>query len=47
MDFDKIKQSLSARLKKVKKTRWMRFGVVSVLFFAFIVWLDNYWFLLL
>lgn len=35
------------RLKNVKKTRWIRFGVVSLLFFVFVVWLGNFWMLLL
>lgn len=35
------------RLKAVKKSRWIRFGIVTVLFLLFVVWLGNYWMLLL
>ena len=35
-----------ARLREVKKTRWIRFGFGTLLFFAFIVWLNNYWWVL-
>lgn len=31
------------RLKEVKKTRWIRFGIVSLIFFFWVVWLNNYW----
>ncbi|MDE6218696.1 MAG: signal peptidase I, partial [Muribaculaceae bacterium] len=34
---------LKARLSRVKTTRWIRFGIVSLIFFAFVVWLGNPW----
>ena len=34
---------LTERLKRVKTTRWIRFGVVSVIFFAWVYWLGNWW----
>lgn len=50
MEEDKNKRkpaTLAERLKAVKKTRWIRFGIVSVIFFLFVVWLNNYWVLLI
>ena len=35
--------SLGERLSRVKKTRWIRFGIVSVIFFAWVAWLGNWW----
>ena len=40
-------RSFSRRLKDVKKTRWIRFGVVSLIFFFWVGWLGNLWVLLL
>lgn len=31
------------RIKGIKTTRWVRFAVVSVVFFAWVVWLQNPW----
>ena len=31
------------RIKEVKSTRWVRFAVVSIVFFAWVVWLQNPW----
>ncbi|MCM1153294.1 MAG: signal peptidase I [Muribaculum sp.] len=31
------------RLKEVKTTRWVRFACVSIVFFAFCIWLGNPW----
>ncbi|MBR5102972.1 MAG: signal peptidase I [Muribaculaceae bacterium] len=35
--------NLVERLKQVKTTRWVRFGIVSVLFFALVAWIGNWW----
>ena len=35
--------SLKSRLSQVKTTRWIRFGVVSLILFAFILWIGNSW----
>ncbi|MDD6850912.1 MAG: S26 family signal peptidase, partial [Bacteroidales bacterium] len=35
--------SFSARLKAVTVGRWIRFAVVSLLFFGWVVWLQNPW----
>ena len=34
---------LVERLGRVKKTRWIRFAVVSLIFFAWVAWLGNWW----
>lgn len=34
---------LRRRLSEVKTTRWIRFAVVSLLFFALIIWIGNPW----
>ena len=42
---EKVRQtgSLKERLSRVKTTRWIRFGIVSVIFFAWVAWLGNWW----
>ena len=35
--------SLLERLNRVKTTRWIRFGIVSIIFFAWVAWLGNWW----
>lgn len=42
---EKVRQtgSLRERLSRVKKTRWIRFGIVSLIFFAWVAWLGNWW----
>ncbi len=41
----KVRQTgtLRERLARVKKTRWIRFGIVSAIFFAWVAWLGNWW----
>lgn len=39
--------SLKARLKRVKTTRWVRFAIVSLIFFLWVVWMGNPWLLFL
>ena len=34
---------LRDRLRRVKTTRWIRFSIVSLVFFAFVIWLGNPW----
>ncbi len=31
------------RIGEVKKTRWIRFGIVSLIFLAWVAWLGNWW----
>ncbi len=40
-----IYPSFKERLKAVKATRWIRFGIVSLLYILFTIWLDNYYIL--
>ncbi|MCM1224532.1 MAG: signal peptidase I [Lachnospiraceae bacterium] len=42
-----LKEGFIRRVKDNTKSRWIRFGVVSLIFFAWVVWMNNYWFLLL
>ena len=39
-------RSFKDRINAVKKTRWIRFAFVSLIFFLWVVWLGNYWVLL-
>lgn len=39
----KFTDDFKARLARTKRTRWIRFGVVSILFFAWVVWMGNPW----
>ena len=38
-----VDRSFKGRINAVKKTRWIRFAVVSVIFFLWVIWLGNYW----
>ncbi len=44
--YDPQTGGLMERLRRVKWTRWVRFGIVSALFLAWVVWLGNPWVLL-
>ena len=35
--------SLQERLARVKKSRWVRFTLVSLVFFAWVAWLGSWW----
>lgn len=35
------------RVSEIKTTRWIRFGIVSVIFFAWVAWMGNWWLALL
>lgn len=37
---------LKRRIKENKKTRWLRFGLVSLIFVLWVAWLGNWWVLL-
>jgi len=39
--------SFRERVARTKKTRWMRFGVVTLIFILWVIWLGNPWVLLL
>lgn len=36
-------KSFKGRIRAVKKTRWIRFTLVSLVFFAWVIWLGNPW----
>ena len=38
---------LRERLSKVRPTRWVRFGIVSAIFFLWVIWMGNPWLLLI
>ena len=40
-------RSLKERLQNVKTSRWIRFGIVSILFFLFVIWIGSPWLALL
>ena len=40
---DKKRLSFKERISRVKWTRWLRFGIVSAIFFGFVCWLGNPW----
>ncbi len=42
-NFDKLKQDFLNRVKANKTTRWVRFAIVSLIFFAWVAWLGNWW----
>ena len=35
--------SLKERLDRINKSRWIRFGIVSALFFGWVAWLGSWW----
>lgn len=43
MTFSDFKSDFIARVKANKSTRWVRFGIVSVIFFLWVLWLGNAW----
>ncbi len=38
-----FKDDFKKRIKEVKTTRWIRFGIVSLIFFLWVAWLGNWW----
>lgn len=36
-------RSFKQRISEIKTTRWIRFGVVSLLFFLWVIWMGNPW----
>lgn len=42
---NKTDNSFIGRLKRVKGTRWLRFGIVSLIFFLWVLWMGNPWLL--
>lgn len=44
---NRFASDLKGRLSNVRATRWVRFGIVSLIFFLWVVWMGNPWLLLL
>ncbi len=38
-----FKADFFRRIKETKRSRWIRFGIVSLLFFAWVAWLGSWW----
>ena len=43
MDSKAIIEKIKTEVKATKTTRWIRFGVVSLIFFAWVAWMGNWW----
>ncbi len=41
--FQSFKADFISRLRAVKPSRWVRFGIVSLVFFLWVIWLGNPW----
>ena len=41
--FARFKSDFIRRCKEIKKTRWIRFGIVAAIFFAWVIWLGTWW----
>lgn len=42
-----IKQHFKEQISRTKTTRWIRFGIVSLIFFLWVIWMGNPWLLFL
>lgn len=47
MTKDQLIADLQRRIKENKITRWVRFGIVTLIYTLWVVWMNNYWLLLL
>lgn len=47
MEKQSFKDDFIRRVRDNKVTRWVRFGIVSVIFFAWVAWMGNWWLALL
>ena len=43
MEKTKNNKSFRQRIAEIKTTRWIRFGIVSMLFFLWVIWMGNPW----
>lgn len=43
MDTNSIIEQIKKRVKETKTTRWIRFGLVALLFFAWVAWMGDWW----
>ena len=44
---NKFYDDLRSRVAANKTSRWVRFGIVSLIFFAWVAWMGNWWLSLL
>lgn len=42
-DFNSFKAGFMRRVKENPRSRWIRFGIVSIVFFLWVIWLGNPW----
>lgn len=47
MDKNKFVADLKSRIGSTKATRWVRFGIVALLFLGWVAWMGNWWLALL
>ncbi len=43
MNSKSILEQIKKRVKETKVTRWIRFGLVAILFFAWVAWMGDWW----
>ncbi len=43
MDSKAIIEKIKTEVKATKTTRWIRFGIVSLIFFAWVAWMGSWW----
>ena len=43
MDSKAILEKIKERVKATKVTRWIRFGLVALLYFSWVAWMGNWW----
>ena len=46
-DIGNSNPSFRERIQNIKATRWIRFGIVSLIFFLWVIWMGNPWLLLI
>ncbi len=44
---ENFKTDFIRRVREIKKTRWIRFGIVTAIFLTWVAWLGNWWVILL
>jgi len=43
--FDKIRADVAARCRRIRPTRWWRFGIVAFVYILWVIWMQNAWWL--
>lgn len=44
--YQRVKASLKARIAGIRRTRWIRFGIVAALWVGFTIWMQTWWLIL-